>query len=191
MQQKQDKVITCFFFFFCKKCEHVKKNCPKYAKWLIKNGKLLNSVCSKVNLALILNHTWWIDTGAPTHISVTMQGFLRSQVPIDVKIFIYMGNGNKAPVEAIGLFRLQFEFGCYLNLDDTFYVSSFRRNLVYVSSLDKFSYSCSFGNGKISIFQYSNMIGIGSLVDNLYKLILMSHILMNSCMQVIMVQNVN
>ena len=27
-----------------------------------------------------------------------------------------------------------------------------------------------FGNGKFSLFQYSNMIGIGSLVGNLYKL---------------------
>ena len=106
-----------------------------------------------------------------------MQDCLRGQVPTNVERFIYMGNNNKAPVEAIGLFRLQFEFGCYLNLDDIFYVSSFRQNLVYVSRLDKFAYSCSFGNGKISIFQYSNMIGIGSLIDNLYKLdINVSHI---------------
>ena len=34
----------------------MKKDCPKY----------------EVNLALIPNHTWWIDTGATTHISVTM-----------------------------------------------------------------------------------------------------------------------
>ena len=58
-----------------------------------------------------------------------------------------------------------------------FYVLPFRRNLVYVSRLDKFGYSCSFGNGKVSLFQYSNMIGIGSLVDNLHKLdINVSHI---------------
>ena len=41
--------------------------------------------------------------------------------------------------------------------------------MVSVSCLDKFDYSYSFGNGKMN-FQYSNMIGIGSLVDNLYKL---------------------
>ena len=161
-QQKQDKVITCFF---CKKVGHVKK------------GKLLNFVCSKVNLALIPNHTLWIDTGATTHISVKLQGCLRSRVPIDDKRFIYIGNGNKALVEAIGLFRLQLEFGCYWDLDETFYVPSFRRNLVYISRFDKSGYSCSFGNGKVSLFKYSNMIGTGSLVDNLYKLdINVSHI---------------
>ena len=101
-----------------------------------------------------------------------------------------LGNDNRALVEAITLFRLQLESGCYLDLDETFYVSSFRWNLVSVSCLDKSDYSYSFGNGKMN-FQYSNMIGIGSLVDNLYKLILMSHILMNSCMQVIVVQSIN
>ena len=54
-------------------------------------------------------------------------------MPIDAKRFVYMGNGNKALVEVIGLFRLHLESGCYLDLDETFYVSSFRRNLVYVS----------------------------------------------------------
>ena len=34
----------------------------------------------------------------------------------------------------------------------------------------EFGYSCSFGNGKMSFFQYSNMVGTSSLVDNLYKL---------------------
>ena len=43
--------------------------------------------------------------------------------------------------------------------------------------MDKSGYSCSLGNGEISLFQYSNMIGISSLVGNLYKLdIYVSHI---------------
>ena len=67
---------------------------------------------------------------------------------IDAERFIYMGNSNKALVDAIGLFRVQLESSCYLDLDETFYVSPFRWNLVFVSHLDKSSYSCSFGNGK-------------------------------------------
>ena len=91
-------------------------------------------------------------------------------MPIDAERFTYMGNDNKAFVKVIGLFRLQLKSSCYLVLDETFYVPSFRGNLVYVSRLDKFGYSCLFGNGKVSLFQYSNMIGTGSLVGNLYKL---------------------
>ena len=64
-----------------------------------------------------------------------------SRLSIDVEKFIYMGNENKAFVEAVGLFRLQLESGCYLDLDEAFYVLSFRWNLVFVSHLDKSNYS--------------------------------------------------
>ena len=29
-------------------------------------------ICSKVNLASVYRHTWWIDSGATTHITVFM-----------------------------------------------------------------------------------------------------------------------
>ena len=59
-----------------------------------------------------------------------------------------------------------------MDLNETFVVPSFRRNLVSISVLDKFGYSCSFGNNKFSLFQNSNLVGTGSLsyVDNLYML---------------------
>ena len=99
-----------------------------------------------------------MDTSATTHISVTMQSCLRSRVSIDAKRFIYMGNDNKAHVEVICLFRLQLEYGCYLDLDETFYVTSFGWNLVSISCLDKSGYFCSFGNGKISYFSFNIQI---------------------------------
>jgi len=57
-----------------------------------------------------------------------------------------------------------------LDLFETFVVPSFRRNLISISSLDKFGFSCSFGNNKVSLNQNSNMVGSGSLIDNLYML---------------------
>ncbi|KAL6335699.1 hypothetical protein AAG906_032893 [Vitis piasezkii] len=107
-QKKQDKEITCFF---CKKAGHMKKTCTKYATWREKKGTLLNFVCSEINLAVVPIDTWWIDTGATTHISVTMQGCLRSRMPTHGERYIYVGNGNKAAVKAIGLFRLQLDSG--------------------------------------------------------------------------------
>ena len=78
-----------------------------------------------------------------------------------------MENGNKVRVEAVAVYRLELESGYFLDLDETFYVPSFRRNLISVSLLDKSGYSCSFGNGKFSLFQNSNIVGSGSLVDYL------------------------
>ena len=81
-----------------------------------------------------------------------------------------MGDGKKDAVEAIGTFRLQLKTGFYLDLFETFVVPSFRWNLISISSLDKFGFSCSFGNNKVSLYQNSNMVGSGSLIDNLYML---------------------
>jgi len=59
-----------------------------------------------------------------------------------------------------------------LDLKDTFVVPSFRRNLISVSYLEKFGYSCSFGNNKFSLSFNLNIVGTGLLLayDNLYLL---------------------
>ena len=135
-----------------------------------KEGTLLNLVCSEVNLTSVPKHTWWIDSGATTHISVSMQGCLSCRKPNDGERYIFVGDGKKVEVEAIGTFRLLLKYGTYLN--ETYVVPSFRRNLVSISILDKFGYTCSFGNNKFILFQNSNLVGTGSLsyVDNLYML---------------------
>ena len=151
---------------------HKKKQCTNYHAWRTKKGTLLNLVCSEVNLTSVPKHTWWIDYGATTHISVSMQGCLSCRKPNDGERYIFVGNGKKVEVEAIGTFRLLLKSGTYLDLNETYVVPSFRRNLVSISILDKFGYTCSFGNNKFSLFQNSNLVGTGSLsyVDNLYML---------------------
>ena len=87
-------------------------------------------------------------------------------MPTDDERYIYVRNGNKA----IGLFRLQLDSGCTLDLEETFVVLSFRRNLIFVSCLDKYGYYCSFRSGMVSLYLNSNVIGTGSLTYKLYKL---------------------
>jgi hypothetical protein len=53
--------------------------------------------------------------------------------------------------------------GLYLDLEDTFVVPSFRRNLISISCLNKFGCTCLFGNGMISISLNSNVVK-GTLV---------------------------
>ena len=49
-------------------------------------------------------------------------------------------------------------------------VLSFRRNLIFVSCLDKCGNFCSFRNVMVSLYLNSSVIGIGNLIDKLYKL---------------------
>ena len=81
----------------------MKKTCTKYTAWHEKKCTLLNFVCLKINLAVVPTDTWLIDTGTTTHISVTMQGCLRSRMPTDGERYIYVRNGNKVVVKTIGL----------------------------------------------------------------------------------------
>jgi transposase InsO family protein len=156
--------------FFCGAEGHKKKQCTNYHAWRAKKGMLLALVCSEVNLTSVPRHTWWLDSGATTHISVSMQGCLSCRKPNDVERYIYVGDGKTVEVEAIGKFRLLLKTGLYLDLNETFIVPSFRRNLISISALDKSGYSCSFGNGKFSLFYDSKLSGSGSLsgYDNLY-----------------------
>ncbi|XP_024026209.1 uncharacterized protein LOC112092986 [Morus notabilis] len=84
--------------------------------------------------------------------------------------FILVGDGKKVLVKAIGTFRLLLKTGVYLDLIETFVALSFRQNLVSISSLDKSGYFCSFRNNKVSLSHNSNVVGTGSLIDNLYML---------------------
>jgi hypothetical protein len=88
----------------------------------------------------------------------------------DAERFLYVGDGNKVAVEAIGTFRLLFKAGCYLDLFETFVAPFVRRNLISISILDKFGFSCSFGGNKVSLSNNANVIGYESLIDNLYML---------------------
>ena len=125
-QHKEKRIDGCFF---CGAVGHKKKQCTNYHAWCAKKGTLLNLVCSKVNLTSVPKHTWWIDSGATTHISVSMQGCLSCRKPNDDERYIFVGDGKKVEVEAIGTFRLLLKSGTYLDLNETYVVPSFRRNL--------------------------------------------------------------
>ncbi|KAG8377672.1 hypothetical protein BUALT_Bualt08G0057200 [Buddleja alternifolia] len=45
------------------------------------------------------SNTWWLDSGATTHVSNMMQGFLTIQSIDPSKNFLFMGNQMKAPIE--------------------------------------------------------------------------------------------
>ena len=105
-----------------------------------------------------------------THVYNMMQGFLSTRTIKPNEKFVFMGNTEKVPVEAVGTYRLILDTGFYLDLMDTFYVPSISRNLVSLSKLDVVGYSFKFGNGCFSLYQRTYLIGFGTLFDGLYRL---------------------
>jgi hypothetical protein len=103
---------------------------------------------------------------------VSIQNYRNYRKLRDDERYIYVGDDNKAEVEAIGNFRLVLKTGLYLDLLYTFVVPSFRWNLISIFALDKLDFSCSFRDEKFGLYRHSNMVASGflSVMDNLYAL---------------------
>ena len=67
----------------------------------------------------------------------------------------------------IGTASLKLSSGYYLILNDIVYAPSIRRDLIFVSILDKCDFTFVFGNSKVEIFCDSHLVGSGILSNGL------------------------
>ncbi|RDX80492.1 hypothetical protein CR513_38953, partial [Mucuna pruriens] len=81
-----------------------------------------------------------------------------------------LGNDLEEVIKSMGNTNLVLGLGFELILKDTFYVPSFRRNLISIYCLYKLAFSFTFGKRKINLILNSQIRGYGSLVGSLYKL---------------------
>ena len=83
---------------------------------------------------------------------------------------IYLGNKMHSHVEVVGTCSLVLSSGFIFNLEKTFYVPSFSRNLISVSRAVPLGYSFSFYQTSLSLFYKSNLVGNGTLSDGLFSI---------------------
>lgn len=166
--------------FFCKKKGHVKKKCLKFQNWLEKKGNPTSFVCYESNMVNVNTNTWWIDSGSTIHISNSLQGMQNLRKPVTSEQFILSGNKMGSHVEAIGICYLTLNSGFVLELQKTFYVPSFSRNLISVSRLIPFGYSFHFSETSFSLIYKSECVGNGILSDGLYCIFLQNDTAHNS-----------
>jgi hypothetical protein len=157
---------------FCNKPGHFQADCAKRKSWFEKKGKPLALVCFESNYVEVPSNTWWLDSGSNVHVSNSMQGFLTTRTIKPNEASLYMGNKDKASVEAIGRFSLELSTGFKLNLEDTLYVPSLGRNLISVSKLDNDGFRLSFGQGCFSMFRDNIFVGSGILENGMYRIYL-------------------
>ena len=161
--------------FFCKKKGHIKKDCAKFKAWLLKRDPTGNDslalVCES-NLSEAPSSSWWLDSDATNHVAFTIQGFINRRKPNQDESKLTMGNNEKADVVFVGDVILILDSGFRLMLKDTFYVPSFKRNLVSISYLDMYDYSFEIKSNVISLFLNSNKVGCCYMSNGLYRLCL-------------------
>jgi hypothetical protein len=166
--------------FFCKKKGHMKKECTKFQKWLADKGNAILFVCYESNIVNVNINTWWIDSRSTIHILNSLQGLQNLRKPVGSEQSILSGNKMGSHVEAIGTFYLTLSSSFVLELEKTFYVPRFSRNLISVSRLVPFGYSFNFSEISFSLFYKSDCVGNGILSDGLYCINLQNNITYDS-----------
>ncbi|GJV91158.1 retrotransposon protein, putative, ty1-copia subclass [Tanacetum coccineum] len=124
----------------CKEVGHWKRNCPVYLAELLKKKKQVGSASSSGIFTIELfsfpnNNSWVYDTGCGTHICITKQGFRIERKLKQGALYLYVGNGVRAQVEAIGSFDLVLPNGLVICLDNCHYAPTITRGVVSVSRL--------------------------------------------------------
>ena len=86
----------------------------------------------------------------------------------------------RSHMETIGTYKLVLRSGLVLVLEKTFYVPSFSRNLILISTLVPFGYSFKFSDISLSLFYKSDLVGFGTLSNGLYCLNLQNNTSLNT-----------
>nr|GFD38512.1 hypothetical protein [Tanacetum cinerariifolium] len=118
----------------CGETGHWKKNCPQYLAELLKKKKNATSGAGGsgifvIELNTILNRSWIYNSGCGTHICSTTHGLRASRKLKPGALSLYVGNGQREAVEAIGVFYLCLPSGLEIVLDNFHYALSITREV--------------------------------------------------------------
>nr|GEU57217.1 hypothetical protein [Tanacetum cinerariifolium] len=152
----------------CGETGHWKRNCPLYLAELLKKKKNVTSGagCSGIfviELNTILNRSWIYDTGCGTHICNTTHGLRASRKLKPGALSLYVGNGQRKVVEAIGVFYLCLPSGLEIVLNNCHYAPSITRGVIYVSCLYEDGFINHFMNNTIQVSR-NNMVYFSAIL---------------------------
>nr|GEU99517.1 hypothetical protein [Tanacetum cinerariifolium] len=123
----------------CKEVGHWKRSCHAYLAELIKKKKQVGTASSSdiftIELFYFHNKSWVYDTGRGTQICNTKKGPRGERKLKQGALYLFMGNGIHAQVEAIGSYDLVLPSGLVICLDNCHYALSITRGVVSVSHL--------------------------------------------------------
>ncbi|GKB58552.1 zinc finger, CCHC-type containing protein [Tanacetum coccineum] len=126
------------------------------------------------------------DTGCRTHICNTTQGFKRSRKLKPRALSLYMGNGQRAAIKAIGSYDLCFPNGLVIVLHNFHYTPSITRGVILVSRLYDDGFINRFENDKSILVSKNNLIYFNAVPrDDIFEIVLSNSNINNSYMYVV------
>ncbi|GJX47541.1 retrotransposon protein, putative, ty1-copia subclass [Tanacetum coccineum] len=174
----------------CGEVGHWRRNCPIYLSELMKKKKLSQGASTSgiftIELYSFPSTSWVYDTGCGTHICITTQGLRGSRKLKPGALSLYVGDGHRAAVEAIGDYHLCLPSGLVLIMHNCHYAPSITRGIISVSRLYKDGFVNRFENdNSISVFK-NNMIYFNAIPrDDIYEIVMSSSNTNESSMYVV------
>ncbi|GJR41779.1 hypothetical protein Tco_1309882 [Tanacetum coccineum] len=118
--------------------------------------------------------SWDYDTGSGTHICITTQGLRGSRKLKPGALSLYVGDGHRAVVEAIGEFHVCLPSGLVLILQNCHYAPSITRGIISVSRLYDDGFINRF-NGNVLSVSRNNLVYFCAIPwDDIYEIDLSS-----------------
>ncbi|GJT68701.1 zinc finger, CCHC-type containing protein [Tanacetum coccineum] len=163
----------------CGEVGHWRRNCLVYLAELLKKKKLSHGASTSsiftTELYSFPSTSWVYDTGYGTHICITTQGLRGSRKLKPGALSLYVGDGHRATVEAIGEFHLCLYSGLVLILHNCHYAPSITRGIILVSRLYKDGFVNRFDNNNTISVSRNNLVYFSAIPrDDIYEIDLSS-----------------
>ncbi|GJY16355.1 retrotransposon protein, putative, ty1-copia subclass [Tanacetum coccineum] len=159
----------------CGETGHWKRNYPQYLAKLLKKKKNAafeagGSGIFNIELNAFLNRSWIYDTSCGTHICNTTQGLRASRKQKLGALSLYVGNGQRKAVEAIGIFYLCLPSGLEIVLNNCHYAPSITRGVISVFRLYEDGFINRFVNNTILVSR-NNMVYFSAILrDGIFEI---------------------
>ena len=115
------------------------------------------------------DNDWRVDSGASKHVCKDRSLF-KTLVSVEDGKVLYMGNTSTVDVKGIGPVELVFNSEKSLTLNDVFFVSEVRKNLISGFLLNKFGFKQVYEADKFILSKGSVFVGKGYAASDMFKL---------------------
>ncbi|GJW02407.1 zinc finger, CCHC-type containing protein [Tanacetum coccineum] len=158
----------------CGEVGHWRRNCHVYLAELMKKNKLSQEASTlgifTIELYDFPSTSWVYDMSCGTHICITTQGLRGSRKLKPRALSLYVSDGHRATVKAIGEFHLCLPSGLVLILHNCHYAPSITRGIILVSRLYKDGFVNRFENDNTILVSRNNLVYFNTISrDDIYE----------------------
>ncbi|GKA60929.1 retrotransposon protein, putative, ty1-copia subclass [Tanacetum coccineum] len=161
-------------YHHCKEVGHWKRNYHVCLAELIKKKKQVGTASSSgiftIELFSFPNNSWVYDTDCGSHICNIKQGLRGARKLKQEALYLYVGNGVHAQVEAIGSYDLILPNGLVIYLDNCHYEPTITGGVVSVSRLVDNGFIQCFTDYRISVSKNNVLYFIDIPSNGIYEI---------------------